>query len=271
MTGTIPAAATTLVPMRAAVVALVGLAAAAVGSAGMTAAAAHTEPDLVAVPAGGEATVSLKPNHGCGDSPTIAVSVRAPVEGAVAGEVEGWTAASTPDGQGRTVLEWTGGVLPSDQEGAFPITFTAPDTVGELLTFPSIQACENGEELAWISGDPASQYPAPRILVLPPGSAPATTIDEVPADAPGRAQLTAIVDIDDPNATTTTPTSAPATTATTEASSTSTATSEVAASEGEDISDEGDDANVGLVLLGVGGAAAAVAGGAVALRRRRSP
>ena len=171
-----------------------------------SAASAHTEPDHVAVPAGAEATVSLKPAHGCGESPTVAVSIRAPVAGAEAGVVDGWTATATPDDEGRTVLEWTGGTLPADEEGAFPVTFTAPETVGELLTFPSIQRCENGEELAWISGDPADEFPAPRVLVLPPGSAPAATIDDVPADAPGREQLTAVVDIDNPDATTTTTT-----------------------------------------------------------------
>jgi hypothetical protein len=251
--------------MRAPLGALLGLAATAF-ALGVAPAAAHTEPDLVAVPAGGAATVSLKPNHGCGDSPTIAVSIRAPVAGAVAGEVEGWTATSTPDAQGRTVLEWTGGVLPSDQEGAFPITFTAPDTVGALLTFPSIQQCENGEELAWISGDPANEYPAPRILVLPPGSAPATTIDEVPADAPGRDQLTAIVDVDNPNETTTT--TAPSTTTPTIEAPSTTSTSAVAAPDTDDVSDG--DSNLGLVLVGVGAAAAAVAGAVVALRRRRN-
>ena len=69
-----------------------------------------------------------------------------------------------------------------------------------LLTFPAIQVCENGEELAWISGDPADEYPAPRVLVLPPGSEPAATLDDVPLDAPGRDQLVAVVDVDNPNA-----------------------------------------------------------------------
>ena len=90
------------------------------------------------------------------------------------------------------MLEWTGNVLPADEEGAFPVEFTAPDTPGVLLTFPAIQVCENGEELAWISGDPADEYPAPRVLVLPAGSEPATTIDDVALDAPGRDQLVAV-------------------------------------------------------------------------------
>ena len=122
---------------------------------------AHTEPDMVAVPAGAASTISLKPTHGCGESPTVAVRIRAPFPDATAGAVEGWTATATPDGEGNSVLEWTGGVLPADEEGAFPVEFTAPDTPGVLLTFPAIQVCENGEELAWISGNPADEYPAP--------------------------------------------------------------------------------------------------------------
>ena len=111
---------------------------------------AHTEPDLIAVPAGSASTIHLKPTHGCGESPTVVVRVRAPFPDATAGDVEGWTATATPDGAGNTVLEWAGGLLPADEDGAFPVQFTAPDTVGTLLTFPAIQVCENGEELAWI-------------------------------------------------------------------------------------------------------------------------
>lgn len=174
-------------------------------AAPVSVALAHTDTDVVAVPAGAEAAVTFRPQHGCGDSPTIAVAVRAPVADAVAEDVEGWTASSTPDGEGRTVLEWTGGVLPTDEAGAFPVEFLAPDTVGTLLTFPAVQTCENGEELAWISGNPADEYPAPRLLILAPGSEPAATVDDVPLDAPGRDQLTAIVDVDNPGSTTLAP------------------------------------------------------------------
>ena len=76
------------------------------------AAAAHTDADLVAVAAGGEATLTLAPAHGCDDSPTVEVAIQAPVAGATAGEVDGWT-ATTRDDAGKTVVEWTGGSLPS--------------------------------------------------------------------------------------------------------------------------------------------------------------
>lgn len=202
-----PAATTWLamkrsIPVAAGAVVLAAVLLAAVPAA---VARAHTETDLVAVPAGSEATVTLKPTHGCGASPTVAVRIRAPLAGARADDVEGWTATAAPDGDGNTVLEWTGGVLPTDQTGAFPVEFTVPDAVGTLMTFPAIQVCEDGQELAWISGDPADEFPAPRVLILAADAAPADAIDEVPLDAAGRDQLAAVVDVDNPQVTTTTP------------------------------------------------------------------
>ncbi|MET0662440.1 MAG: DUF1775 domain-containing protein [Ilumatobacteraceae bacterium] len=257
---------------------------------------AHTDADLVAVPAGEDTTVTLRPQHGCGDSPTIAVSVRVPVPGAVAEDVDGWSVSSTQDDQGRTVVEWTGGSLPPDEPGAFPIEFVAPDTVGELLTFPAVQTCANGEELPWISGDPTSEFPAPRLLILAPGSQPAATIDDVPLDAPGRDQITAVVDVDNPAATTLPPAPAspapgptasastasaptgPATTgapATTEPATTapvSTATGDTTLGLDTSTSDaEGDDGSTSTVWI-VGGVIAFVAIAVTAIlaaRRRR--
>ena len=69
---------------------------------------AHTEPDLVAVPAGSASTITLEPTHGCAESPTVAVRIQAPFPDATAGDVEGWAATATPDGAGNTVLEWSG-------------------------------------------------------------------------------------------------------------------------------------------------------------------
>ena len=229
-------------------------------------AGAHTESDVVAVPAGSTATVSLKPTHGCDASPTTEVYVRAPVEGATAVDVAGWTSAAEPDGEGNTVLEWTGGNLPTDQTGSFGVTFLVPDTPGELLTFPAVQGCADGAELAWIDGDPEGDYPAPRLLVLPAGAAPATSLDEVPVDAPGREQLTQILDIDNPGADTaaetTTTTSPPAETPTTEVQET--ADDEPAIS---DISDNSGSSPLMWILI-VALLAAVAAGVIVAIRRR---
>jgi uncharacterized protein YcnI len=228
------------------------------------AAGAHTESDLVAVAAGDAATVTLQPTHGCGDAATVRVAIRAPVPGATAGEVVGWTATATADAD-RTVLEWTGGVLPSTETGAFPVTFTVPDAVGELLTFPAVQTCEDGAELAWIDGDPAGEYPAPRLLVLPPGSAAAATIDDVPADAPGREQLTAIVDVDNPADAETTTTTEAARETTTSTPPTTTAP------DGGDEPDGDSGSSSGAVIAVVVGGAVITTSLLVARRRRRTP
>ena len=156
-----------------------------------TVASAHTETDLVAVPAGSTATVTFEPEHGCGDSPTIDMRVQSPVAGATAVERDGWTAASTPSADGTTVLEWSGGSQPADEAGAFQVRFQVPDAVGTLLVFPAVQHCENGEQEAWIETGPDAESPAPQVLVLPAGSAPAATLDDVAADAPGRDLLAA--------------------------------------------------------------------------------
>jgi periplasmic copper chaperone A len=226
-------------------------------------AAAHTESDVVAVPAGEEATVTLEPTHGCGDSPTVEVRIRAEVPDATPQDVDGWTASAEPDGDDRTVVTWTGGSLPADATGEFPLDFTAPDTPGELLLFPAIQRCADGEELAWIDGDPESEYPAPRLLILPAGSSPATSIDDVPADAPGRDQLVAIVDVDNPNVE-----EEPEPTTTTASTTTTTAETEADPAAAEGDADE-DGVDLGWILAFVL-LLAAVGAGAVLILRSRS-
>lgn len=237
---------------------------------GSTAAGAHTGTDVVAVPAGEAATVKLKPTHGCAGSPTVEVAIQAPVEGATAGTVAGWTATATADGKGHTVIEWKGGSLPADQTGEFPVTFTAPAKPGTLLTFPAIQYCESGEKLSWISGDPAAEFPAPRLLILPAGSEPAGDLEEVPADAPGRSQLVEVVDVDNPEATTTTVAAeAPATTTTTRSATSTTVAG--SASSPDTAGDTEDSAgNNTPVLVGVAVVVVLAAGAAgLVLRRRR--
>lgn len=236
---------------------------------GSMAVAAHTETDLVALPAGEAGTIVFRPTHGCGESGTVEVAVRAPVEGAAAGAVDGWESSAEPDGQGNTVLTWTGGMLATDAIGAFPVEFDVPDRVGELLIFPAVQVCENGEELAWIDGDPESSLPAPRILVLAAGSAPAASIDEVPPDAPGRDLLVEVVDVDNPSGTTTTTATTSPTTTVAETTTTTaeTTTTTVAASDATDLQDE--DSGGGWVIP-----AAFVLGGLIGVglafaRRRR--
>lgn len=170
----------------------------------MGSASAHADTDVVAVPAGSEAVVTFRPTHGCDGSPTINVRIRLDVPDATAVAVDGWTSSMTADETGQPIVEWSGGSLPSDVDGAFPVRFVAPATPGTMLRFPSVQTCENGEKLNWTAEDPESSFPAPRVLVLPEGFAPAKTIDEVPLDAPGRNLLLGTTDADNPAAVTTT-------------------------------------------------------------------
>jgi uncharacterized protein YcnI len=228
-------------------------------------ASAHADADVIAVAAGEQVTINFRPNHGCGASATNEVAVRVPVAGATGGAVEGWDApTATEDGDGRTVVEWTGGSLPTEVTGAFPVTFTAPDKVGELLLFPSVQGCENGEELSWLNGDPESDNPSPRLLILAPGSPKAVSIDDVPQDAPGRELITAVID----TAPSTTTTVAPTTTAPAE-TTTSTKTT-VASSEGSEPApaDSSSGGSNAIAIILVGGVALAMLGGGLYLWRK---
>ena len=133
--------------------------------------------------------------------------------------------------------------------------------------------------MAWIDGDPEGETPAPRILVLEAGSPSAATIDDVPADAPGRDQLTAIVDVDNPSVddqpeeTTTT---APEPSDEDEATTTSAAEADEAADDAaanlsidDEASDEDDDSSRGLIVAVVAVMALiGVAAGFVLSRRK---
>ena len=281
------------VNMRRAAAAAAGI---LIGIVPWAVASSHTETSFVAVPAGEEATMAFQPTHGCGTSATVQVRVLAPVPDARPGEVEGWTASATPDGEGNTVIEWTGGLLPADQTGTFPVEFLVPDAVGALLAFPAIQRCENGEELAWIGTEPGDERPAPHVLVLPPGSAPAPTLDDVPLDAPGRDQLVALLqggDDDNPNAaapttpagSTATPTTEPPETTsapTTAAPTTSPATAPTTAADTVPSSvattspptapadEDGGGSSAGWIAAIVAAVVVVLGGGAAIVARRRS-
>lgn len=246
------------------------LAAAGVGLAPATA-SAHADVDFIAVPAGSEAVVTLRPTHGCDDSPTTDVRIRIDVPGATAVDVPGWTATMSADEEGRPIAEWSGGSLPSDQDGAFPIEFIVPDAPGTLLRFPAVQRCLNGGKLNWTSDNIESPYPAPRVLILPAGSKPAKTIDEVPLDALGRSQLTEVADLDNPAVTTTTaaPTTstAPASTTTTSTFTTTTSTTTAARRSVESTQEPDDGNGPWIVALA---SAVVLAEGAIIFGKRRA-
>lgn len=107
---------------------------------------------------------SLRISHGCEGSPTTTVRVRIPegVENVRAEPALGWdvelvtgegeaAADSGDDGATAPVTEvtWVGGSLPDTQFQEFGLNFRIADDAPDVLYFPTIQECEDGEH-AWI-------------------------------------------------------------------------------------------------------------------------
>jgi uncharacterized protein YcnI len=137
---------------------------------------AHIDPDPAAVEAGTAATVAFGVEHGCLESPTIALDIELPEQLTDVAPVAkpGWDATI----EGR-VLTFSGGPLDADTADSFSITFTAPTTPGTLL-FPTVQKCTDGET-AWIAvaaeGQPEPEHPAPALKVT---AGPPTAEDLAP-------------------------------------------------------------------------------------------
>ena len=120
-------------------------AAAACTVAAPAVALAHTEPDLIAVPAGSEATVDVRSSRGrvrrVADrrrahpgAPFAAARAEAGSTGGPSPRPRTWH-LKTPCSSGQAVS------VPADEPGAFPVGFTVPDAVGTLLAFPAVQRC----------------------------------------------------------------------------------------------------------------------------------
>lgn len=154
--------------------------------ASSTLAGAHPHGDVVAIPANERAEITLSVPHGCGAAGTTEFLVQVPGADGEGQDLDGWTVATESGAEDSTVIIWTGGPLPTDEVGEFTFSFTAPDTVGELLYIDSIQVCEDGERMEWTDEDPLGAYPAAFVLILEEGSAPAHSIDDIPEGTPGR-------------------------------------------------------------------------------------
>lgn len=133
------------------------------GTAGV--AAAHVDPDPTSVTAGTQVTVAFGVEHGCDESPTIAMRFKIPAQVTDAKGVAktGWTI----DNQ-RDVVTFSGGELGHHTEDHFDISFTVPSGV-TALDFPVVQECTDGK-LEWIAiaqeGQPEPDSPAPRVAVV---------------------------------------------------------------------------------------------------------
>lgn len=125
--------------------------------------------------------------HGCGASPTVAVTVILPegINMAKPRPVPGWrieiaraplAAPIRTEGGGTqterpTQVTWTGGPLPNEWFEEFSISLKLPATVGKLH-FPVVQRCEVGEN-RWVEIPPEGKsshdlrYPAPALTLTP--------------------------------------------------------------------------------------------------------
>ena len=136
---------------------------------------AHVEPDPGSVPAASTATITFNLEHGCEESDTVKLEMKLAdgVTDATPAPIDGWT-SSVADG----VITWTGGPQPHDQALLIPVEMTFPNDAGQVLLFPLVQTCEQGE-IRWV--DPPNpdgsepEDPAPAITLTAAAAGQTTT------------------------------------------------------------------------------------------------
>ena len=126
---------------------------------------AQTTADPDAGTAGGYQRTAFRITHGCKGSPTTAVTIRMPDSVILAKPMPkpGWTVEiktrplETPVDSGHgfkvreavTEVTWRGGRLENAQFDEFVVMLRLPDLpegeAGETIYFPTVQACEKGE------------------------------------------------------------------------------------------------------------------------------
>lgn len=136
---------------------------------------AHVSVSPKKAPAGSSRNLTFLVPHGCGEAPTVRVTIHIPkgVTEVQPLETEGWT-TQTKNREGSSEVSeviWSGGSLPSKGLGQFPIKAKLPNTPGETLLFPTLQECTEGSFL-WDSlkkddsHGPNSKLPGPTLLLL---------------------------------------------------------------------------------------------------------
>jgi uncharacterized protein YcnI len=154
---------------------------------------AHVDITPAEVPADSHQNLSFGIEHGCGESPTVAIAIQIP-EGvvevepvAVAGfdvstETETYETPVDIDGEtiteGVKVVTWTGGPLDAHTEQAFELSAHIAAPAGTTLEFPTVQKCQEGE-LDWIEAPLADgsepEQPAPELVVTDAAGTTETT------------------------------------------------------------------------------------------------
>ena len=67
-----------------------------------------------------------------------------------------------------TEVVFSGGKIPPEQFGQFPLAVVIPDAAPKLMTFKVVQTYSNGDVSRWI-GSPSSESPAPTVATVTPG------------------------------------------------------------------------------------------------------
>jgi len=159
---------------------------AAIGMSGV--ASAHVVASPGEIEAGQSSLVTLAFSHGCDGSATTRIRIQMPESvPAVAPTINpGWVAEKVmadldepiAGAHGEQLTQRVAEVvytantpIPDGFRDTFVLSFTAPDTPGETLYFPTIQTCEEGET-AWIdipADDQTSEdleSPAPSVEIV---------------------------------------------------------------------------------------------------------
>lgn len=148
---------------------------------------AHVTLEQQQAPIGTPYKVVLRVPHGCGDSATIRLSVHIP-EGVIAIKPmmkPGWQIATTRGSYSQTYsffhgakftegvkeVTWSGGKLPDAFYDEFVLSaFIAGElSPGQMLYFPVVQQCEQGEH-RWVeipSPNKHANEPAPSVVLIP--------------------------------------------------------------------------------------------------------
>ncbi|XVU30127.1 YcnI family protein [Actinoplanes sp. CA-054009] len=189
-----------------------GAVALAIGLIGVASpASAHVSVTPSTTAAGAHAVLQFSVGHGCGDSPTTAITVQIPAQitSVTPTRTALWTVTKktekvdppATDHHGNKIVERvasvtyrTGTPLPDGYREVFELGVQLPDTQGVPLRFPTIQTCERGEA-AWTEVPQTGQTveelesPAPGFVLSAPSesehhhAAPASA----PAPSPQRA------------------------------------------------------------------------------------
>lgn len=228
---------------------------------------AHVELTTAEAAAGSTTELEFELGHGCDGSPVVAVSIQIPegVTDVTPGEREGWT-SSVGTADGLEFVTWEGGPQPDEEHGHFHMTVTLPDAEGEVLAFPAVQTCEEGE-VAWIELPNADgsepENPAPLLTLIAGDSSAAPATTEADEEDPDQADTTLA-----PTTTVaiTETTAAPTTTVATEGTTGTTATTVTVVAEPEEESG----GNAGL-FAGLAVGLAVVGGGLGYMVRKRKP